>query len=420
MNDNIYVLDMGASYLLVDLNSLCHCIIDKQSFTKEAVQRALDNELQDQRPYFTRLSSEELPPDRISPVIVTSFRCNYACQYCYQKPSKGTKDRLLPEEVPGILSFYREYSARYSIPLQFGGISIIGGEPFLEENRSTIQAIADLWPDCPLMFTTNGANLSDYADFLLQHDVHIRVSLDGTKETHYSRRKTVDPFAYDRAIDGIRHLLQHEKDVTVITVFSPAHLPDYPRFFDLLEELGWLHTPHIKLGFLPEIGCGSDDISWDSIRQNLEAFQLLHRTDPRAVHVDARKLLPGSLSFTYALDRSNTGYYNPYRCGSLFSSSYAFFPDGSVRACMSMQSGTDCIGRFLPEISINEAYIQRLSERRVDRLEDCKKCPQRVLCLGGCPATAEKKLGNAAAPYCGFWKKGNFLSFYEMIMGGQT
>ena len=420
MNDNVYVLDLGASYLLVDLNSLCHCTIEKQSFTKETVQRVLDNELQDQRPFFTRLSPDNLQPDRPDMVIVTSFHCNYACQYCYQEPSKGMKDRLLPEDVPSILSFWKQYSERYAIPLRFGEISIVGGEPLLEENRCTIQAVSDLWPDSPLMFTTNGANLPAYADFLLSRRVHVRVSLDGTKETHYSRRKTVDPFAYDRAIDGIRLLLQYEKDITILTVFSPAHLPDYPRFFDLLEDLGWLHTPHLKVAFLPEIGCGSDDISLDSIRENLEAFQLLRRTDPRAVHVNAWKLLPGSLAFACALYRSDAGFYNPYRCAFLHNSSYSFFPDGSVRGCLLMQSDSDCIGHFLPEVSINEAYIQRLSERRVDRLENCKECPQRVLCLGGCPATARKILNDAAAPYCGFWKSGNFLSYYEMIMGGQV
>lgn len=82
-----------------------------------------------------------------------------------------------------------------------------------------------------------------------------------------------------------------------------------------------------------------------------------------------------------------------------------------------MKSNTSCIGRFLPDIVINETYMDRLRHRRVDELDACKACPVRVLCLGGCPATAEKAVGDAAAPYCGFWKEGHFLSYYESVMG---
>ena len=358
----------------------------------------------------------EPDPQGICPVIVTSFRCNYACEYCYQASGKACRDRLKPEDIPAIHHFYKEFCSRYSIPLVYDGVSVIGGEPLLPENRPTLLAVSEQWPDCTLQFTTNGACLPEYLDFLLSRRSVVRVSLDGTKDTHYSRRRPSDPAAYGNAVLGIRQLLRNDRDVTVMTVFSPHHTEDYPLFFDFLENLGWLHSKHLRVGFIPEVGCGTDDISRGNVLRNLNAFQSLLEKDPRAAYVDARKLLPGGTALADALRLAASGRYDPYRCGSLSEPSYTFFPDGSVRACLSMQNADPCIGRFMPEIIINESYIRRLAERRIDRMGACRACPVRVLCRGGCPATAEKKTGDAAAPYCGFWKEGHFLSYYEMIM----
>lgn len=417
MHDQIYCLDMDRAYLLVDLNTLCYHSIEKSEFTEQKVQQVLAEHFQDSRPYYKRLEPFVDTVSACAPVIVTSFHCNYACEYCYQTPYKSIRERLLPEDIPQIYKFYEQYCSQYDIPLAFDGVGIIGGEPLLPENRDTIQAIAETWPDCRFQYTTNGTYIHEYLDFLLSHESIVRVSLDGTKETHYSRRKTKDPTAYDKAIEGIRILVERGQKIVIITVFSAKNISDYPRFFDLLEGLGWLHKENISLGFIPEIGCGGDDIKRETILENLEAYQKLCEMDPRAERVDSVKLLPGSLSFSSGIRLAASGQYDPYRCSCLYSPSYAFFPDGSVRGCISMQNAENCIGRFLPEITINTQYIDKLAQRRVDRIEACKDCKHSFLCKGGCPATAEKKTGIASATYCGFWKEGNFLSYYETIMG---
>lgn len=185
MKSNIYVIDNGASFLLLDLNSLCHCEIDKREFTKAAAEKAVAEHFTDSRPYFERLKPKENTEERISPVIVTSFACNYTCEYCYQSPSKAMQGRMTPQGIDAIYHFYQVFCQSHAYPLAFDRISVIGGEPLLPENRETIERVLEVWPGKPLIITTNGSYLPDYADLLAANQAELVVSLDGTEKIHY-------------------------------------------------------------------------------------------------------------------------------------------------------------------------------------------------------------------------------------------
>lgn len=416
MGSNIYFIDNGPSVLLVDLNSLRTCEINKQDFTADAVKRAVAEHFSDSRPYFERLKPKKLTDDRISPTIVTSFACNYACEYCYQRPSKGMYDRMTPHGIDAIYGFYKFFCEKHQFPFEFDYITVIGGEPLLPENRAVLRRIVEVWSDQPLRITTNGAYLLDYAEFLIAHNVELTVSLDGTEQTHFARRKTADPLAYRKAIDGIRLLLSNNLKISISAVFSPKNLNDYCAFFDEMETLGWLKNPNLCLTFLGEDGFGTDDRSYESVMQNLEAFVSLRRADKRAWYVNARKLLPGGTALTDALELASFDEYRPYRCGCLYNPSFAFLPDGSVMPCLSIQDSRFQIGRFLPEPELNEEYYTALANRRIDRMEKCRECSKRVLCKGSCLSTVLHKQGNCTSIDCSMWQNLDFLSYYEAVM----
>lgn len=416
MSGNIYLLDNGPSVLLVDINSLCFCEISKNDFTEENVRRAAAEKLSDPRPYFERLKPEKAEPKEVGFSVVTSFACNYACEYCYQRPSKSIYDRMKPEDVDGIYRFYQYISGSDDIPFGFDIINIMGGEPLLPENRGVLQRVAELWPDTTLQITTNGTYLAEFEEFLLSNKTAIRVSLDGTEQTHYSRRKTNDPEAYRKAIDAIRQLLAKGKEVVIMTVFSPDHVEEYRKFFDELEELGWGEGSLIELGFMPEIGCGNDDYRHEQILRSLEAFSVLREQDPRTRLVDARKLVPGAIPFVNALRKASMGVYNPYRCACLHEPGYAFMPDGAVMPCLEVQDRRFAIGRFKPEFELNEVLVKTLAARRIDTMERCKSCRYRVFCGGGCLATVIDKTKDAAAVWCELWEKTDYLDYLEQVM----
>ena len=418
MNSNIFVLDNGASYLLLDINSLRTCSIDKRDFTRENLQRTVSEQFSDQRPYFERLKPQNEQPEKLTPTIVTSYACNYACEYCYQRPSKSIYDRMKPEDIDAIYRFYQVFCERYNFPFEFEAFSIMGGEPLLPENRGVLEKIVQVWPDCTLTFTTNGSYLLDYEDYLLSCKSNVRVSLDGTEKTHYSRRKTADLAAYGRAIEGISHLIEKGKKITVLTVFSPDHLDDYSQFFDQLESLGWKQdaSSKIELAFLPEIGNGSDDRKLEKVMKDLEAYAALRTRDPRAGAVNVIKLVPGANPLFTALEQASKGFYEPYRCGILTNPSFAFLPDGSIMPCLAVQDKQFSVGRFKPKFEVNEDLIAALAKRRIDEMERCRDCSKRALCGGGCVATVLAKKKDVAAVCCDLWDNLEYLNYLEWVM----
>lgn len=420
MGSNIYFIDNGPTVFLVDFNSLHSCEISRQEFTADAVKRAVAEHFSDSRPYFERLKPTKIGNEGITPTIVTSFACNYACEYCYERPSKGMYDRMTPSKIDAIYSFYKFFCEKHEFPFVFDHIGVIGGEPLLPENRAVLQRIVEVWPDQPIDIVTNGAYLLDYADFLLAHKTNLTVSLDGTEKTHYARRKTKDPHAYRKAVEGIRLLLSHDREVTISAVFSPANVDDYSAFFDELESLGWLKNPNLIVSFQPELGCGSDDRKHETVIRNLDACATLRKRDTRAWHVFSETLLPGCIGLKRALELASNGEYEPYRCERMYNPSYSFLPDGSITPCMMIQDKRFQIGRFLPEPELNEDYYAALVNRRIERMEKCKACPRRVLCRGGCLATVLHKQGDCTAIDCSLWQNLDYLSYFETVMTADT
>lgn len=418
MGSNIYFIDKGPSILMVDLNSLHTCEVSKDGLTRETLQRKIDEAFADQRPYFERLQPQVNPERKQSAVIITSFACNYSCEYCYQKPSKSIYDRMKPEDIDSIVRFFQVYSEKRGIPIELSDIGIMGGEPLLLENREVLEKIKQTWPQCPLAITTNGSNLLEYEDFLKSSNIEVAVSIDGTEKTHFSRRKTNDPLAYRKAIDGIRHLVEGGKKVGILTLFSPDNIDDYSLFFDEMEDLGWSHDGQskIKLVFSPEIECGNDSRILSTVMEELEAFVALRRKDPRAWAVHAKQLLPGAASLTDALDLATKGFYTPYRCNVLSGAGFTFLPDGYVMPCIGIQNRQFSIGRFKPDIEINERIIELLAKRRVDKIEQCRACSKRVLCNGGCLATVLAKKDDPTALCCDIWEKPDYMKYFEAIV----
>ena len=416
--DELYLITVGGELYLLNVMSLDMRKIAKDELEKIRVNYSSMTSNLSSIPAFERFA--DYCESGVNPTIVTSFKCNYSCSYCYQKQN-GTKEiegLLTPNGIDHIIHFYNYFSEKYDYPISYNTLRIVGGEPFLRENMDTIYCIPEKMPSNDIEITTNGTYINLYGDFIKKHKSHIKikVSLDGTKSMHLSRRLSNENDSYDKTISGIDFLRSEDIDTTVVSVFSADYIDDYSSFFDEMEKHGWLKSKNIKLAFIPEVGCGADDISPYSVKKNIDAFIRLKMNDKRASNVLCSGLFPGANCFSKAIHDSLLDRYVNYRCGSLYKPDYAFLPNGTVSFCLSAPAERGKIGTFLPTISINEEIIEKIQQRQVRKMGKCSRCRNVNFCKGGCVATLLAKNLSLDDTYCELWDKNDYWDYCEVFL----
>ena len=411
--ENVYCIKQRDRIKMIDLQSLEMADVPYGTGKEEIYLRA--SRMGIGEAYQKRL----IPvPDNVtvSPVLVTGFDCNYRCTYCYQKEDRGIHEKMKPEDIYRIIVFYDHYGETYNKDVEIETIGLIGGEPLLLSNRELLQECVSVWKDKSFILTTNGTYLIEYLDLLERINVHVRVSLDGTRDIHYARRKTDVAGAYERAIEGIKCLLERQIPVTILILFDSENTEDYPIFFDEMEEIGWRSDKNLQLAFISMISNGCDDIDEDASFKNLRAVTKLAGQDMRTKDVYAGKLIPGGENYPETIQLAETGYYNPYRCEQLRGSSFSFLPNGDIYPCMTIKKEKRfTVGTFKPEITINDSFIKIMENRRCDIIRKCVNCKMRAFCRSGCMATAIAHGGDAATPYCGSWENEETIQWLDSL-----
>ena len=137
-------------------------------------------------------------------------QCNLRCDYCvysggYENRSHSKK-RMDFEMAKNCIDFYIEHS----VDSEFIIVGFYGGEPLIEFEliQKCILYVESISEGKKLMFTitTNGTLLKEnIIQFLAQHEVILRISLDGPREIHdRSRRFAFDNCGtFDRVIENV-------------------------------------------------------------------------------------------------------------------------------------------------------------------------------------------------------------------------
>lgn len=153
-------------------------------------------------------------------ILETTQACNLRCRYCcYGEDYPATRQHgtvtMSQETAKRAIDFYMENFIKtcYTTPARNPMITFYGGEPLLNLPlvEKTVNYIKSEYPGFRPEFnlTTNGTLLTDEtADFLVQDDFSIVVSLDGNKTNHDRNRVTADG---QGTFDAITHNLARLK-----------------------------------------------------------------------------------------------------------------------------------------------------------------------------------------------------------------
>ena len=279
-------------------------------------------------------------------------------------------------------------------------------------------SIHEHWHDQRFQYTTNGTNILQYADILKKaKSVKLKVSLDGTPEIHFDKRKTEARQLYDRTIEGLRWAISEKIDTTVISIFQPEFVDSYSEYFDMMERMGWRSVSNLHLAFILKMDSGCDDINRDYLMATNDALKKLKKKDGRISEVFITKLVPGALSLYRALEmRSNGQRISAYACEALFSPAFTFAPDGYVYFCNASRSKNAIVGQFFPEVRVYFDAIEKLKQRNILNMVKCQGCKFRFVCGGGCPVSSIAHYDDVNEPYCAYWNDEEVMNLFENVL----
>jgi len=315
--------------------------------------------------------------------------CNLRCSYCYVRPGRRTMD--VQTGYAALESVFRSALANgfHTVKLKYAG-----GEPTL------------CWPLVHLLHEKAGELARQHAvglqevllsngtlldkgmiEWLRRERVNLMLSLDGLGPAHDAHRHYADGSgSFTQVVSSIELALEHGLTPFLSITVTPGSVHELPGViaFALERDLPF------NLNFVRSRAIPVSQAARESFIAGLRAgLRVIEAALPR------RRLVDG------LLDRSNFSAPHAYAC-STGRSYLVIDTDGNVFRCqMAMDQPVTDIRAADPLRLVREwrGGFQSIS---VEEKEDCRHCPWRYWCAGGCPLLTYQTSGrsDAPSPYC--------------------
>ena len=322
-------------------------------------------------------------------VFVVTYKCNYACPYCYESANISSEERIMTkEQVDAVFSLYSNGIKK---------IAFFGGEPFLPETREIVKYIISKSPNSSFSTTTNGYYLYEFVSLFedVKTDFFV-VTLDGTQKTHDQIRKLKDGRpTYERIMAGIDNALKNGIAIKIRMNVSKNNMEDcielrkkmisdYVRYFEegkLIFEMQPLFqlTNEAKNDLYEKILFSSDNTG-----QYTASMNALYYTTPHFLKVFMSPMPRFSIKYCFCDAEKQRRFYDL---------------DGNIYSCiLSLRKKVASLGTYYPQFTDKGNSI---AYRNIETIEQCAKCKLKLLCGGGCALGTLDKLENGEfAPNC--------------------
>jgi len=326
-------------------------------------------------------------------IAKVTHSCNLRCRYCFY--TKSLNDHfpttLSKEDLRTILRKTSEYWDKVSLVFH-------GGEPLLlplEYFQAIIDFQRQLYEEHGTEFRnsiqTNGTvYTNELCTFLKNADIHIGISLDGTRETHDKNRpfKDSDKHSFDLIIENTYKFKQSGLNPSALVVATKQVVKDARSIYDFYKT----HKLDFKINELfsdrtePDIIPTPTELA--SFYEKLFDLWFYDTTEP-ILRIRPFTSMLASFWSTKVGDctyRSNCSKF------------MVLETDGSIFSCARFSYNTEFrLGNILyeswPKI-LSSPVIDRLERRRDNLPVSCRKCEWLEQCWGGCAACALKDKGN--------------------------
>lgn len=172
--------------------------------------------------------------------IIVTENCNFSCRYCFaDKLYSGTKTLEAGHIINHIRKFLMLSCSRVSSLIFFGG------EPLLAFNeiKKSLKIIKSLFIDHQgtipsFAIVTNGSLITrEIANFFVDEDIVVTVSLDGPKRIHDACRplRRGEP-SYEMVVEGINELFSVDAYYAIEATYTSQHLDAGIDVIDVVDH----------------------------------------------------------------------------------------------------------------------------------------------------------------------------------------
>lgn len=327
-------------------------------------------------------------------VLVLTYLCNLNCTYCYEhtyeieNSEKLNPFRVIDKQFEFISMIINKVSKRIGKPILNNDIviTLMGGEPLLYSNIQVVQYMLEKIHCAGYSFNvvTNGVDLDKYIDLLATNQVkHVQITLDGPRNIHDRRRVFRNGCgSFDKIISNVGLAIKSGISVYIRSNIDNENLKYLPELADLLiEKFG--DNPLLKpyLYLLQDGGCsGDNNVVPESI--GIEQIYIMEKAFPD-MSVFEKRYHPSSFIDSIFND---TIFQPALRHCSASANQYILDCNGGIYKCWNGIGGKGCrVGKFYPEIDIDDNLVSLWQNRSVLKLEKCRRCRFRYICSTGCP-----------------------------------
>ncbi len=343
---------------------------------------------------------------------VTS-KCNLRCSYCFHFDSVTEHCKDLSKDE--WLQFFAELQS-----LKVFTITLTGGEPFVRpdfldlcQGASELGLRYRILSNATLITDADAARLAK-----IGRCSAVQVSLDGIGEINDAAR---GKGAFDKAVRGIRHLLNHGINVFPRVTLSHHNLGHLEEFADfIVNELKIPHFGTNMATVMGENGKNAAELEYN-IHQYADAMrehQIVNKKYPGVIQAFAG---PGAMLRHWKTALKAKRDNIPMVHGGFHSTCSLVYqricvrPDGGILACSAFPE--QVMGYInqdsLSDIWRNGKFINEMRKFRHKPLTDyanCATCEYRPWCGGGCPAIVLQYISNDSTSCAGHTCLRKFLA----------
>jgi uncharacterized protein len=323
----------------------------------------------------------------VNVALVLTHACNLACSYCYTGEKKVV--RMHPDV------------ARRALDLGFASVddraagmqvTFFGGEPLLEHDllvsvaKEARERAARVGCPLKLQVTTNGTLLTEArAAELAELEVHVALSLDGTRSQHEAGRPLAGGgSSYDAAMRSLDVMIASKTAFDVISVVDPANVAELSQGVeDLLARGVASLTLNPNWG-----GAWTDELLgvWSSEYERMAAIFVSWMRRGRVVRIEPLESAMQALLAEGSPEVLGDG------CGA-GTRRVAVAPSGRIYACarsVGVDDGQGAIGH------LDEGFVTRRSKAR--GAPECDGCESSERCDRHCACACAEETGDSELP----------------------
>lgn len=318
-------------------------------------------------------------------VISLTEQCNLCCSYCcysgaYTNNRTHSSLSMTENDIDAIIKFIKQTVHEKPIRIAF-----YGGEPLTQYSLlqyAIMRAADELGPDTTFSVSTNGTLLSnERIDWLVEHEVEIHLSIDGTEPFHDANRKDIHGKGTFRKIhQALAYLKDSHPEYfshvfLLMTLSGIDHLEMIAEQWNEDDVLRNLAPTRIS-GLAPNFSQGVIKVDWEQKRA-----QHLHLLDVYERHPEYMVLKTFFAQCTsYWKNRPIVEADGPIPMATCLPLNAKLFVDTKLQVGVCEKISDNCrIGSIGSGIHWEKAndLVAQYYEKRVER---CTKCPAIRMC----------------------------------------